>query len=70
MKVPVLQAVAVFCKSSPAAPFNTDRAPLPTFLRKEPTTLNPEQAATAFYVNYLLKSELDRKVHGIFIGIL
>merc|ERR1711963_1191483 len=59
-KIPVLQAVKVFLKSSDGK-FVTGDGALPTFLRKEPKGFN-QQPATGFYMNLLLKNNLDTKV--------
>jgi len=60
--IPMLQAVAVFVKNEMTGGFNPSQAPLPTYLRTDPKSFNSEQPGAAYYVNYLLKSELDRKV--------
>lgn len=60
--IPMLQAVAVFVKNEVKGGFNPSRAPLPIYLRTDPKSFNSEQPGAAYYVNYLLKTELDRKV--------
>ena len=57
----MLQAVRVFLRDGQGRTF-PGCAPLPTFLRKEPRTFNPQQPATAFYLGLGLKNKLDTKV--------
>ena len=48
-KIPILQAVKVFLKVRDN--INTGIGALPTYLRREPESLNSRQPATAFYLN-------------------
>jgi ferredoxin len=63
-RLPILQAVIVFLRSprDSSQKLVVGGAPLPTFFRREPTSLNRKQAATAFYFNLTLRSRLDKKV--------
>jgi len=60
-KVPLLQAVVVFIK--PPGSLVTGAAPIPTFFRPEPTSINRKQISTAYYFNVSLRARLDLKVY-------
>ena len=59
-KIPILQAVKVFRKVRDK--ITTGEGPLPTFIRKEPKSLNKRHSATGFYLNISLRNSLDVKV--------
>ena len=59
-KIPILQAVKVFLKVR--GHITTGTGALPTYLRREPESLNTRQPATAFYLNLSLRNRLDLKV--------
>ena len=59
-KIPILQAVKVFLKVRDN--INTGVGALPTYLGREPASLNTRQPATAFYLNLSLRNRLDLKV--------
>lgn len=66
-RLPLLQAVVVFIRPRDAGSSGdphliVGQAPLPTFFRREPSSLNRKQSATAFYFNLTLRSQLDKKV--------
>ena len=63
-RLPILQAVAVFLRPPRDSSHKlvVGAAPLPTFFRRDPTSLNRKQAATAFYFSLTLRSRLDKIV--------
>jgi len=65
VRLPLLQAAVVFMLprgGGAAHRLVVGQAPLPTFFRRDPTSLNKKQAATAFYFNLTLRCRLDKKV--------
>ena len=61
LKIPILQAVAVFIK--PSGSLVTGAAPLPTYFRPEPSSVNRSQVSTAYFFNVSLRCRLDLKVY-------